>query len=73
MVSLGKTLHINQKHFNVEEIKYLIIISHVHSTVKHDILSTNSHKDTTAPNIFKMKASVHMINNYPDYHTKFIN
>ena len=44
----------------MKETKYLIIISHVHSTIKHDILSTNSHKNTTAPNIFKIKVCVHM-------------
>ena len=33
-------------------ISYLIIVTHVHSTVKHDVLPTNSHKDATATNIF---------------------
>ena len=34
--------------------KYLVIISHIHSTVQHDILSTNSHKDAAVFNIFQI-------------------
>lgn len=38
---------------NVQQ--YLIIISHMHATVKHDILSPNCDQDTASTNILKVR------------------
>lgn len=45
---------------------HLIIITHVHSTVKHDILPTNSNKDTATSNIFKINNNIAQLSNNID-------